>query len=41
MPREALLKKKVESNFAARSAAAIFSKCAPLDCNIKPFFNGV
>ena len=44
VPREALLKKR---DFAARSAAAIFSKCAPLDakqslfqrCNILASFS--
>ena len=33
--------KRMEIYFAARSAAANFFKCAPLDCKIKPFFNGV
>ena len=37
MPREAQLKKKMESNLAARSAAANVLKCAPLDCKYNLF----
>ena len=33
--------KRMEIYFAALRAAANFFKCAPLDCKIKPFFNGV
>ena len=41
VPHKALLKKKTKLNFAVHNAVANFSKCPPLDCKIKPFFNGV
>ena len=41
MPRETHAVKKMENTFAALSEATNFSKCAHLDCNIKPFCNGI